>query len=143
MFNDDKYIGYSPRPYPVLQALEQTLDQYDPKVKSLLTNGEALLSRTAEVATPSLRQCLDTLRQRWDNIERARGVRRTRLDDAVKQADEFQTRLGGLMEWLGATEQRLNALRPVSRIEGTIAEQIKEHEVSSALGGSSSVVMQV
>jgi dystonin len=109
--------------------LERAMDDYEPKINSLLVNGQSLVDKTPEVTTSGLHQGLANLRQRHDNIRAACAGRRTKLTDALKQAEEFQEGLSGLADWLTKMEKRMDGLKPVSRIFDTISEQIAEHEV--------------
>jgi len=105
------------------------LENYEPKVKFLLANGDAVLSKTPEAATIALRQSLHTLQLRWDNIRIRAAGRKTKLADAVSHADGYQEQLGGFLEWLTATEKTLSGLKPASRVVDTIMTQINDHEV--------------
>jgi dystonin len=107
----------------------KTLDVYEPKVKFLLLNGESLLAKTPETATTGLRQNLDDLKTRWENIQSAVGGRRGHLEDALKTAENFQDSLNRAMTWLTEVERTISNLKPVSRVLSTLQEQRQELKV--------------
>ena len=74
----------------MLQELLKTVDVCEPKVNFLQVNGESLLAKMPAESTIGLRQSLETLRLRWDNIQASVAGRRSQLDDALKMAGSFQ-----------------------------------------------------
>lgn len=109
----------------------KTVDQYEPKVRSLQVNGESLLSKMPAQSTVGLQQNLETLKMRWDNIQSSVAGRRSQLDDAVKTADSFQENLSRAMTWLNDIEQTMNSLSPVSRVLSTLTEQRQQLKVTT------------
>ena len=103
------------------------VEDCEPKVSSLLSNGAAMLERNPNASAVPL----DTLRQRWDNINRSLGERKGKLEDAVEQANAFQEKLNGFTDWLTKTEAEVADMKPVSRVLDVVKDQIKEQEVSS------------
>ena len=114
-----------------LQELETTLENLEPKIKFLLTNGEAVVAKTPESATERLKQNLQVLQQRWDNVKTGIRERQAKLTDAVDQANNFQDSLTDFNGWLTNTDKMINNLKPVSRVVATVTEQIAEHQVNT------------
>jgi len=101
----------------------------EPKVRFLQVNGESLLANAPDESTVGLRQSLDTVNVRWDNIEASVARRRSQLDEAVRMADSFQDSLSRVMTWLNDMEKTMSSLSPVSRILSTLDEQRNELKV--------------
>lgn len=118
------------------QELLKVLDDYEPKIKSLLSNGEKMVEENPGEATANLAENLGDLRMRWDSIRSRAGERRTKLDDALHNAEGFHDNLNQFMSWLTDVEKRWNSQKPVSRILPTITEQIGVHkDLQSEIAG--------
>jgi len=113
----------------MLQELLKAVDVCEPKVNFLQVNGESLLAKMPAESTVGLRQSLDTLKVRWDNIQSSVAGRRRQLDDALANADTFQDKLSRAMTWLNDIEKRMGSLSPVSRVLSTLADQRQELQV--------------
>ena len=113
----------------MLQELLKTVDVCEPKLHFLQVNGESLLAKMPAESTVALRQSLETLNVRWDNIQSSIAGRRSQLDEALKMADSFQDTLSRVMTWLNDVEQTVNSLTPVSRVLSTLTEQREELKV--------------
>lgn len=113
----------------MLQELLKAVDVCEPRVNFLQVNGESLLAKMPAESTVGLRQSLDTLKVRWDNIQSSVAGRRRQLDDALANADTFQDKLSHAMTWLSDIEKRMSSLSPVSRVLSTLAEQRQELKV--------------
>ena len=113
----------------MLQELLKTVDVCEPKLRFLQVNGESLLAKMPAESTVALRQSLETLNVRWDNIQSSINGRRSQLDEALKMADSFQDTLSRVMTWLNDVEQTVNSLTPVSRVLSTLTEQRQELKV--------------
>jgi len=113
----------------MLQELLKAVDLCEPKVNFLQVNGESLLEKMPAESTVGLRQSLDMLKVRWDNIQSSVAGRRGQLDEALAMADSFQESLSRAMTWLNDIEQTMNSLSPVSRILSKLAEQRQELKV--------------
>lgn len=109
----------------------KSLETYKPKVNSLLLNGESIIAKTPESVTVGLRQNLEDLKTRWDNIQDAVTGRRSQLEEALRMAQSFQDCFNNTTAWLTATERTLNDLKPVSRVLSTLQEQRQELKVQT------------
>ena len=101
----------------------------EPKVNSLLFNGESIIAKTPANVASGLRQNLDDLQTRWNNIQSVVSNRRSNLEDALKNAEHFQDYLNQAMTWLTSTERTIAGLKPVSRVLNTLQEQREELKV--------------
>ena len=149
-------------------------------MKHLLEKGAELVETSAEPQAQGLKQNLNTLQARWDNIKTRTKDRKVssqnwnntdlffllwyllsiyeqviktvdsfadniimiipkidwlsgafeqaKLEDAVRQADNFYVDLNSFIAWLTHTEKTLNNLKPVSRVLDTINDQIEDHK---------------
>jgi len=113
----------------MFQELLKTVDVYKPKVHSLQVNGEAVLAKMPAESTVGLRQSLETLNVRWDNIQSSVAGRRSQLDEALRMADSFQDSLSRVMTWLNDIEKTMTSLSPVSRVLSTLTEQRQQFKV--------------
>lgn len=122
-------------PESAKEQLEKFMEVYNelqenkPRVEALLDTGHGLLGKSSEQAARNLKQSLQTVQTRWDNIMQRAGDRKAKLEDALKQADSFHDCLNGFIQWLTDTERTLTNLRPVSRLMGGVMEQIEAHKV--------------
>jgi len=107
----------------------KSVDVCEPKVKFLLVNGEAIIAKMPEESTVGLKQSLESLGARWENIKTCVAGRRTQLEDALKNAENFHDILTDVTTWLNVIERTAGALAPVSRILSTVVEQKQELKV--------------
>ena len=114
-----------------LQDLMKTIDVCEPKVRFLLVNGESLIGKMPEESTVGLRQSLDSLKDRWENIQSCVTERRGKLEEALKYAENFQDILSDVTTWLNVIERAAGALAPVSRVLSTVVEQKQELKVGA------------
>ena len=114
-----------------MQELLKTVDVCEPRVNFLLVNGDSLLAKMPAESTVGLRQSVETLKLRWDNIQSSVAGRCSQLDEALKMAGNFQESLNSAMAWLSDIEQTMNSLSPVSRILSTLADQRQQLQVLS------------
>ena len=112
-----------------MQDTYNELETLEPKVTALLAGGEELLEKSPDSGA-GLKQNLQTLQTRWDNISSRAKDRKAKLEDAVGQADNFHDDLQKFIAWITNTEKTMNQLKPVSRVMDTIIGQIEEHKVS-------------
>jgi len=115
--------------YFLLKNLIESLDLLEPKVNSLLLNGESIIGKTPENVASGLRQNLDDLKTRWSTIQSVVSSRRSNLEDALNNAQRFQDYLNRAMAWLTSTERTINNLKPVSRVLSTLQGQRQELKV--------------
>ena len=105
------------------------LEENGPRVASLMDTGHNLLGKSSEQAARNLKQSLNTVQTRWDNIMVRANDRKVKLEDAVKQADSFHDNLNNFIQWLTDTERTLTNQKPVSRVMDNIMDQIESHKV--------------
>ena len=88
-----------------------------------------MVGRSPPPAAQTLRQRLNNLTTRWDNIMARAKDRKVKLEEAVNQANNFHDDLNKFIGWLTNTEKTLNNLKPVSRVLEHVAGQIDDHKV--------------
>ena len=55
----------------------------------------------------------------------------SKLEDALKQAQDFHDSLQSFISWLTNAEKTLNNLKPASMVMETLSQQIDDHKVGS------------
>uniref|UniRef100_A0A8C3FQD0 Microtubule actin crosslinking factor 1 n=1 Tax=Chrysemys picta bellii TaxID=8478 RepID=A0A8C3FQD0_CHRPI len=77
----------------------------------------------------STEQSVTLLEQKWNLVSTKMEERKSKLEDALNQATEFQNSLQDFINWLTLAEQSLNIAPPPSLILNTVLSQIDEHKV--------------
>lgn len=97
------------------------------QIARLQKEGQSLLGRTSDAAAYRLQNDLLALQQRWDNVMERASERKTKLEVALSNVEQFHSDLAKFIKWLTQTEKALNQLRPVSRLLPLVNEQIVAH----------------
>ncbi|KAM9116259.1 microtubule-actin cross-linking factor 1 isoform 9-T9 [Pangshura tecta] len=109
--------------YAQLKANEEVYSQ-------LLAKGRLiLLSRDDSGSGSKTEQSVTLLEQKWNLVSAKMEERKSKLEDALNQATEFQNSLQDFINWLTLAEQSLNIATPPSLILNTVLSQIDEHKV--------------
>ncbi|XP_050788122.1 microtubule-actin cross-linking factor 1 isoform X5 [Gopherus flavomarginatus] len=109
--------------YAQLKANEEVYSQ-------LLAKGQLiLLSRDDSGSGSKTEQSVMLLEQKWNLVSAKMEERKSKLEDALNQATEFQNSLQDFINWLTLAEQSLNIAPPPSLILNTVLSQIDEHKV--------------
>uniref|UniRef100_A0A674JLJ1 Microtubule actin crosslinking factor 1 n=1 Tax=Terrapene triunguis TaxID=2587831 RepID=A0A674JLJ1_9SAUR len=109
--------------YAQLKANEEVYSQ-------LLAKGRLiLLSRDDSGSGSKTEQSVMLLEQKWNLVSTKMEERKSKLEDALNQATEFQNSLQDFINWLTLAEQSLNIAPPPSLILNTVLSQIDEHKV--------------
>ncbi|XP_044853515.1 microtubule-actin cross-linking factor 1 isoform X3 [Mauremys mutica] len=109
--------------YAQLKANEEVYSQ-------LLAKGRLiLLSRDDSGSGSKTEQSVTLLEQKWNLVSAKMEERKSKLEDALNQATEFQNSLQDFINWLTLAEQSLNIATPPSLILNTVLSQIEEHKV--------------
>nr|XP_048681722.1 microtubule-actin cross-linking factor 1 isoform X18 [Caretta caretta] len=96
----------------------------------LLAKGRLiLLSRDDSGSGSKTEQSVTLLEQKWNLVSNKMEERKSKLEDALNQATEFQNSLQDFINWLTLAEQSLNIAPPPSLILNTVLSQIDEHKV--------------
>ena len=104
------------------------LENHEPRVRSLMKNGDQMVDKSPEVAAQNLKHSLQNLETRWDNIMSRANDRKTKLHDAVNKAENFHIDLNQFINWLTNTEKTINNLKGVSRVLENVRTQIDNHK---------------
>uniref|UniRef100_A0A8C8SUB6 Microtubule actin crosslinking factor 1 n=1 Tax=Pelusios castaneus TaxID=367368 RepID=A0A8C8SUB6_9SAUR len=109
--------------YAQLKANEEVYTQ-------LLAKGRLiLLSRDDSGSGSKTEQCVALLTQKWSLVSTKMEERKSKLEEALNLATEFQNSLQDFINWLTLAEQSLNIAPPPSLILNTVLSQIEEHKV--------------
>uniref|UniRef100_A0A8D0G4W8 Microtubule actin crosslinking factor 1 n=1 Tax=Sphenodon punctatus TaxID=8508 RepID=A0A8D0G4W8_SPHPU len=109
--------------YAQFKANEETYSQ-------LLAKGRLiLLSREDSGSGSKTEQSIALLEQKWCLISTKMEERKSKLEEALNLATEFQNSLQDFINWLTLAEQSLNIVPPPSLILSTVLLQIDEHKV--------------
>ncbi len=104
------------------------IEANEPIIEGLLQSGEkiGLIVGEKDVA---ITQGVESVRVKWDHTRQKARVRKEKLEQAFKDANEFHSNLQGFIAWLTNTENSLNLNRPVSKVLEIINNQICEHQL--------------
>ncbi|KAM7138681.1 microtubule-actin cross-linking factor 1 isoform 7-T7 [Macrochelys suwanniensis] len=109
--------------YAQLKAKEEVYSQ-------LLAKGRLiLLSREDSGSGSKTEQSVTLLEQKWNLVSNKMEERKSKLEEALNLATEFQNSLQDFINWLTLAEQSLNIAPPPSLILNTVLSQIDEHKV--------------
>eukprot|EP00061_Rhincodon_typus_P018411 g47576.t1 len=101
--------------------------------KNLLEKGRLLLSARDDAAGSNVEQCVTLLEQKWQLMSAKIEEKKTKLEDALNLATDFQNSLQDFINWLTQAEQSLNIAAPPSLIADTVLFQIDEHKLLSTV----------
>lgn len=111
-----------------MQNLEKDIDIHSSTIEELLATGESL---SGKAAASGLGAKLKTMAQKWSQIQEKRHDRRKKLEEALKNAEEFERMMIELEEWLTYAEGVLNSQGVPSRLLGTLTAQMSAHAAFS------------
>ncbi|XP_043573713.1 microtubule-actin cross-linking factor 1 isoform X17 [Chiloscyllium plagiosum] len=97
--------------------------------KNLLEKGRLLLSARDDVTGSNVEQCVTLLEQKWQLMSTKIEEKKTKLEDVLSLATDFQNSLQDFINWLTQAEQSLNIVAPPSLIVDTVLFQIDEHKI--------------
>lgn len=82
----------------------------------LLYNRQAieLTERTTPEQAASIREPLNAVNRRWENLLRGMVERQKQLEHALLHLGQFQHALNELLVWINKTDNTLDQLKPVS-----------------------------
>ncbi|XP_066494280.1 microtubule-actin cross-linking factor 1 isoform X1 [Tiliqua scincoides] len=96
----------------------------------LLAKGRLmLLSRDDSGSGSKTEQSVALLEQKWGLVSTKMEERKSKLEEALSLATEFQNSLQEFINWLTLAEQSLNIASPPSLILNTVLSQIEDHKV--------------
>ncbi|KAG8142952.1 hypothetical protein E2320_000252, partial [Naja naja] len=106
----------------MLKANEETYSQ-------LLAKGRLmLLSHDDSGSGSKMEQSVALLEQKWVLVSTKMEERKSKLEEALNLATEFQNSLQDFINWLTLAEQSLNVASPPSLILSTVLSQVEEHK---------------
>ncbi|KAL7980630.1 hypothetical protein Chor_001784 [Crotalus horridus] len=95
----------------------------------LLAKGRLmLLSRDDSGSGSKMEQSVALLEQKWVLVSTKMEERKSKLEEALNLATEFQNSLQDFINWLTLAEQGLNVASPPSLILNTVLPQVEEHK---------------
>ncbi|XP_044142353.1 LOW QUALITY PROTEIN: microtubule-actin cross-linking factor 1-like [Bufo gargarizans] len=97
--------------------------------KQLLDKGQLMILSRDDSAGSATEQNVALLKRKWQNINNKVEERKTKLEEALGLATDFQNSLQDFINWLTQAEQSLNIAPPPSLILDTVLFQIDEHKV--------------
>ncbi|XP_070621008.1 microtubule-actin cross-linking factor 1 isoform X2 [Erythrolamprus reginae] len=87
-----------------------------------------LLSQDDSGSGSKMEQSVALLEQKWVLVSTKMEERKSKLEEAVHLATEFQNALQDFINWLTLAEQGLNVASPPSLILATVLSQVEEHK---------------
>uniref|UniRef100_A0A8C4R8G0 Uncharacterized protein n=1 Tax=Eptatretus burgeri TaxID=7764 RepID=A0A8C4R8G0_EPTBU len=89
--------------------------------------GELVQLGDGDVAGSVLRQKLNRLQKRWEDLLKETELRQKKLESALNQAQGFQGEIHALLAWLGKVEAQLLLSRPFGGLPETSRDQLNAH----------------
>lgn len=82
-----------------------------------------LTERTSPEQAQAIREPLNNVNRRWENLLRSLVDRQKQLEHALLHLGQFQHALNELLVWIGRTESTLDQLKPVRFLSGKIFKE--------------------
>uniref|UniRef100_A0A8B9S850 Microtubule actin crosslinking factor 1 n=1 Tax=Apteryx owenii TaxID=8824 RepID=A0A8B9S850_APTOW len=115
---------------PSLQELYSQLKAKEDVYSQLLAKGRLmLLNRDDSGSGSKTEQSVALLEQKWCLVSTKMEERKSKLEEALALATDFQNSLQDFINWLTLAEQNLNIAPPPSLILNAVLAQIDEHKV--------------
>ncbi|XP_055390513.1 dystonin isoform X41 [Condylostylus longicornis] len=99
-----------------IEQLKHFKDDVDPhmvEIEALNRQAAELTERTSIEQKASIREPLNAVNQRWDNLLRGMVERQKQLEHALLHLGQFQHALNELLVWIGRTDTTLDQLKPI------------------------------
>lgn len=93
-----------------LQAILMKLNLFGHKFRQAIE----LTERTSTEQAASIREPLNAVNRRWENLLRGMVERQKQLEHALLHLGQFQHALNELLVWINKTDNTLDQLKPVS-----------------------------
>ena len=113
------------------QAIANEVSNREPDLRLILDKGQKMVDTASPMSDISdLSDKIEGLRSEWKNLQAKVTERQGVLKEARRLADKFYADADMLNAWLQMTEDKLDALGPVSLDEEEANKQLKEAQVS-------------
>ncbi|XP_008160035.2 dystonin isoform X3 [Eptesicus fuscus] len=131
LLNEQKPVGGDPKAIEIELAKHHVLQNdvlaHQSTVEAVNKAGNDLIESSAGEEASSLRNKLEVLNQRWQNVLEKTEQRKQQLDGALRQAKGFHGEIEDLQQWLTDTERHLLASKPLGGLPETAREQLNAH----------------
>ncbi|XP_031629814.1 dystonin isoform X15 [Contarinia nasturtii] len=96
-----------------LRRFKDDVDPYMVEVEALNRQAIDLTERTTPEQAASIREPLNTVNRRWENLLRGMVDRQKQLEHALLHLGQFQHALNELLVWINKTDNTLDQLKPI------------------------------
>eukprot|EP00058_Branchiostoma_floridae_P020780 XP_002606270.1 hypothetical protein BRAFLDRAFT_123699 [Branchiostoma floridae] len=108
--------------------LQQQIDDKAEEIDAALFEGQELVAKCDKTAASNVEHGLNKLATQWEGLLAHAAERKSKLEDALKQAQDFHDSLQSFISWLTNAEKTLNNLKPASMVMETLSQQIDDHK---------------
>ncbi|XP_037914667.1 dystonin isoform X44 [Hermetia illucens] len=96
-----------------LKLFKDDVDPHMVEVEALNRQAVELTERTSAEQAASIREPLNSVNRRWENLLRGMVERQKQLEHALLHLGQFQHALNELLVWIGRTDTTLDQLKPI------------------------------
>lgn len=86
-----------------------------------------MTERTTPEQAASIREPLNDVNRRWENLLRGMVERQKQLEHALLHLGQFQHALNELLVWINKTDNTLDQLKPVCMIDNSFSTKFTIH----------------
>ncbi|XP_066142731.1 microtubule-actin cross-linking factor 1 isoform X37 [Euwallacea fornicatus] len=97
-----------------LKNFKAEVDPYMVKVEALNRQAQELTERTSADQAAAIKEPLNVVNRRWDDLLRGIVERQRQLENALLRLGQFQHALNELLVWISKTDKTLDELKPVA-----------------------------
>ncbi|KAI8481224.1 hypothetical protein Bbelb_410270 [Branchiostoma belcheri] len=108
--------------------LQQQIDDKTEEIDAALFEGQELVAKCDKTTASNVEHSLNKLATQWEGLLAHAAERKSKLEDALKQAQDFHDSLQSFISWLTNAKKILNNLKPASMVMETLSQQIDEHK---------------
>ncbi|PIK37942.1 putative microtubule-actin cross-linking factor 1 isoform X5 [Apostichopus japonicus] len=109
------------------QGFQRDLASRKNSVRSVKKSAKGLMDKSSE-DTSHLKTKLDELDTKWETVCELNVQKQARLEDALKEAEEFNSAVQNLLDSFAATEHSMKFSGPLAESEDKLTEQLENHK---------------
>merc|ERR1719461_1599774 len=109
------------------KEFQKELGEKQPMYDSTMKTGKNLMGKAPKTDEPTIKNMMNELKNKWNDLCNLSVEKTKRLEDALKQAEELHKCVNMLLEWLSDAEMKLRFAGPLPEDEAEVDRQIAEH----------------
>lgn len=95
-----------------LNSFKKHVDSHIKDIENFNRLANDLLESVSSSQVKSIREPLNEVNHRWDDLQKAIANRQAELENALLKLGQFEQSLNDFLEWIRKTEQTLDAIKP-------------------------------